>query len=123
MDGESRERSMRYLLLVYDQEDRFEKLGRPALNAELSEYRDFGAEFSQEIRDGDALQPTTTATTVRVRHGKRVITDGPFADVDEQLGGYYVVEAADLDEAINIAAKIPGARFGSVEVRPIRKLS
>jgi hypothetical protein len=64
-----------------------------------------------------------TATTVRVRHGKRLINDGPFADVDEQLGGYYVVEAADLDEALNIAAKIPGARFGSVEVRPIRKFS
>ena len=113
---------MKYLLLVYDQEDRFDKLSQPALIAELCEYRDFGIEFSHEIRGGDALQPTTTATTVRVRHGKRLINDGPFADVDEQLGGYYVVEAADLDEAIDIAAKIPGARFGSVEVRPIRKL-
>jgi len=72
---------------------------------------------------GNALQPTGTATTVRVRDGKRLTTDGPFAETKEQLGGYYLVEAADLDTAINIASKIPGARHGSIEVRPIMTFS
>jgi hypothetical protein len=70
-------------------------------------------------RAGDALQPVATATTVRVRNGKTVTTDGSFAETREQLGGYYVVEAQDLEEAISLAARIPAARYGSVEVRPI----
>jgi hypothetical protein len=70
-------------------------------------------------RGGEALQPTSTATTVRVRDGKTVTTDGPFAETKEQLGGYYLFECKDLDEAIQWAAKIPGAKFGSIEVRPI----
>jgi hypothetical protein len=74
---------------------------------------------SGHFKAGDGLQPSTTATTVRVREGKVLTTDGPFAETREQLGGYYLVEAKDLDAAIAIAARIPGARNGSVEVRPI----
>jgi hypothetical protein len=85
---------------------------------------DYGA-FTQSIiqsgafKAGDALQPTSTATTVRVRDGKTLTTDGPFAETREQLGGYYLVEARDLDAALEIAARIPGAKVGSIEVRPI----
>jgi hypothetical protein len=85
---------------------------------------DYGV-FTQSIiqsghfKAGDGLQPTTTATTVRVRDGKILATDGPFAETREQLGGYYLVDARDLDEAIGIAARIPGAKAGSIEVRPV----
>jgi hypothetical protein len=81
--------------------------------------------FTEEIKKsgnyigGNPLKPTTTATTVRVRDAKKLVTDGPFAETKEQLGGYYLIEAKDLDQAISIAARIPGARFGSIEVRPI----
>ncbi|HMD31718.1 MAG TPA: YciI family protein, partial [Candidatus Acidoferrales bacterium] len=75
------------------------------------------------IRGGNALQPTPTGATVRVRKEKPVVTDGPFAETKEQLGGYYLIEAKDRDEAVAIAAKIPGARYGSIEVRPIMKFS
>ncbi len=68
------------------------------------------------------LQPTSTATSVRVRDGKRVVTDGPFAETREQLGGYFLVDARDLDEAIGIAARIPGSRFGTVEIRPVMEI-
>jgi hypothetical protein len=68
---------------------------------------------------GDALQPTSTATTVRIREGKALVTDGPFAETKEQLGGYYLVEAKDVDEALKIAGRIPSARYGSIEVRPV----
>ena len=111
---------MQYLLLIYENEQRFSQ-GYP--EDELREYRAFGKEFEKEIKGGHALQPTRAATTVRVRDGKRLTTDGPFAETKEQLGGYYLVEAADLDQAIAMAAKIPGARLGSVEVRPIMKFS
>ena len=85
---------------------------------------EYGA-FTQSIiqsghfKAGDGLQPTTTATTVRVRDGKTLTTDGPFAETREQLAGYYLVEAKDLDTALGIAARIPGARMGSIEVRPV----
>jgi len=107
---------MKYLLLIYDTEKRWEA-GYDKM--ELAEYGAFGKEFSAKILGGNALKPTTTATTVRVRDGKRLTTDGPFAETKEQLGGYYLVEAADLDEALGIAAKIPAARYGSIEVRPL----
>ena len=89
----------------------------------LNDYED--AEFTQDIRErglmesGEALQPTSTATTVKVRNGERIITDGPFAETREQLGGYYLLNCKDLDEALDCAARIPGAQVGSVEVRPI----
>lgn len=111
---------MEYLLLIYEDEKRFSN-GYP--EAELNEYTAFGKEFAGAIKGGHALQPTRTATTVRVREGKRLTTDGPFAETKEQLGGFYSVEARDLDEAIAMAAKIPGARSGSIEVRPIMKFS
>jgi hypothetical protein len=107
---------VKYLLLIYDQEKRFES-GFDKM--ELAEYGAFGKEFESAILGGHALKATNTATTVRVRDGKRLTTDGPFAETKEQLGGYYLVEAPDLDAAINIAAKIPGARHGSIEVRPL----
>ncbi len=78
---------------------------------------------SGKNKGGNPLEPTTTAATVRVRNGKTTVTDGPFAETKEQLGGYYLVEAKDIDEAISIAARIPGSKHGSIEVRPIRKLS
>ena len=96
-----------------------EALGKGLRQAELAEYGAFGKEFAAQIVGGHALKPTSTATTVRVRDGKRLTTDGPFAETKEQLGGYYLVEAADLDEALGMAAKIPGARYGSIEVRPL----
>jgi len=111
---------MQYLLLIYDDEQRSSE---GYSDAELGEYRAFGKEFAKEIKGGNALQPTATATTVRVRDGKRLTTDGPFAETKEQLGGYYLVEAGTPEEAIAIAAKIPGARYGSIEVRPIMTFS
>jgi hypothetical protein len=111
---------MEYLLLIYENEKRYAN-GYP--EAEMKEYRAFGTEHAKQIRGGHALQPTSTATTVRVRDGKRLTTDGPFAETKEQLGGFYLVEARDLDEAIAMAGRIPGARTGSVEVRPIQKFS
>ncbi len=77
---------------------------------------------SGNFKAGDALQPTSTATTVKVRDGKTITTDGPFAETREQLAGYYLIEAKNLDEATGIASRIPSARFGSIEVRPIRKM-
>ena len=111
---------MQYLLLIYENEKRFSQ-GYP--EAELGEYRAFGKEFAQAIKGGNALQPTSAAATVRVRNGKALTTDGPFAETKEQLGGFYLVEADNRDAAAAIAAKIPGARFGSIEVRPIMKFS
>jgi hypothetical protein len=111
---------MKYLLLIYENEKRFESGYDPS---ELAEYRALGAEFAGAIEGGNALQPTRAATTVRVRDGKRLVTEGPFAETREQLGGYYLVEAADLDSALRIAAKIPAARFGSIEVRPVHVFS
>jgi hypothetical protein len=111
---------MQYLLLIYENEKRFSQ-GYP--EAELAEYKTFGKEFAAAIKGGNALQATNSATTVRLRDGKRLATDGPFAETKEQLGGYYLVEARDRDEAVAMAAKIPGARFGCVEVRPIIKFS
>jgi hypothetical protein len=114
---------MQFLLLIYDDEKRWTKLGKPDYGSELQEYRAFGKEFAKAIQGGHALQPTATAKTVRVRDGKPLATDGPFAETKEQLGGYYLVEANDADEAIGIAARIPGARYGSIEVRPIMTFS
>jgi hypothetical protein len=111
---------MQYLLLIYDNEQRWSQGYDPG---EMSQYQAFGKEFAKNIKGGNALQPTKTARTVRLRNGKAATTDGPFAETKQQLGGYYLVEAADIDEAAKIAAKIPGARFGSVEVRPIMTFS
>jgi hypothetical protein len=114
---------MEYLLLIYDAQKRWEVMGKPESDAEMAEYGTFGQEFAGTIKGGNALQPTSAATTVRMRDGKRLTTDGPFAETKEQLGGYYLIEAPDLDKAIAIASKIPAARTGSIEVRPIMTFS
>jgi hypothetical protein len=114
---------MQFLLLIYDQEARWTALKQADYGAETLEFVAFGKEFAGTIKGGNALQPTTTAKTVRVRDGKSIVTDGPFAETKEQLGGYYLVEARDAAEAAAIGAKIPWARFGSVEVRPILTFS
>ena len=112
---------MQYLLMIYANEAEYAKIDPATLQKVFEEYGAFtqGIVKSGNFKAGDRLQPTTTATTVRIRDGKTLMTDGPFAETLEQLGGYYLVDAKDLDEALAIAAKIPGARFGSIEVRPI----
>jgi hypothetical protein len=112
---------MQYLLLIYEREADWNARSEQEKGTIFQEYMAFtqGIMESGHHRAGEALQPVATATTVRVRNGKTVTTDGPFAETREQLGGYYLVEAKDLDEAISIAARIPSARSGSVEVRPI----
>jgi hypothetical protein len=111
---------MEFLLLIYENEKRF-ATGYPP--SEMAEYQAFGKEYAKAIKGGNALQPTPTAATVRVRDGKTLNTDGPFAETKEQLGGFYLVEAADIAEAKKMAAKIPAARFGCIEVRPIMTFS
>jgi len=112
---------MQYLLLIYNSESQWDSMTK-AEHGKMSQA--FGA-FTQGIiasgnfKGGNQLHPTSKATTVRVRDGKTLVTDGPFAETKEQLGGYYLIEAADLDEATAIAARIPAAPVGSVEVRPI----
>jgi hypothetical protein len=112
---------MQYLLLIYGAEDAWPKMSEAERNQMYGEYRTYTDEIkkSGHYVGGNALQPTHTATTVRVRSGKTSTTDGPFAETREQLGGYYLVEAKDLDEATRLAAGIPGARLGSIEVRPV----
>ena len=114
---------MQYLLLIYDDETIWTKMSEAESGKFLNAYFEFteNVKKSGKYVAGDALQPTSTATTVRVRDGKTVTTDGPFAETREQLGGYYLVEAENLDDAIAIAAKIPSATIGSIEVRPIQK--
>jgi hypothetical protein len=89
----------------------------------MKEYDAFGRQFAKVIKGSNALQATATAKTVRLRNGNAATTDGPFAETKEQLGGYYLVDAGDIKEAEKMAAKIPGARFGSVEIRPIMTFS
>jgi len=111
---------MQFLLLIYENEQRFASGYDPA---EFQEYHTFGQQHATAIKGGNALQPTATAQSVRVRNGKTLTTDGPFAETKEQLGGFYLVEAPDKAAAAAMAAKIPGARFGCVEVRPIMTFS
>ena len=112
---------MQYLLMIYRNEAELGKMGATERQQMMTDYGAFTQSIVQSghFKAGDGLQPTTTATTVRVRDGKMLTTDGPFAETREQLGGYYLVEAKDLDAALGIAARIPGAKTGSVEVRPI----
>lgn len=112
---------MRYLLMIYTSEQEEASRSPEEQEANMGAYY----AFTQEVRDsgayvaGDALHPTSTATTVRVRNGRTMTTDGPFAETKEQFGGYYMVDCDNLDQAIEWAAKIPGAQNGCVEVRPI----
>ena len=112
---------MKYLLLIYSDETQWAAMSEAEGQEIMAEYMKYTGDIhkSGNYLGGDALQPTATATSVRVRDGKRLTTDGPFAETREQLGGYYLVEARNLDEAIDIAAKIPSARIGTIEVRPV----
>ncbi|HEX6541892.1 MAG TPA: YciI family protein [Ktedonobacterales bacterium] len=110
---------MQYALLIYTNETADTKASQQEQEAVTAAYYAFGEEFKEKITGGEALMATTTATTVRVRDGKTLTTDGPFAETKEQLGGFYLVNAADLDEAIQIASRIPGALTGAIEVRPV----
>ena len=112
---------MQYMLLIYDDEQNFARASEEERQKIFAEY----GKFTQELRDrgamvdGNPLQRTAAATTVRVRDGEALVTDGPFAETKEQLGGYYLIDVDDVDEAIELAAKIPSARLGSIEVRPV----
>jgi hypothetical protein len=115
---------MQYLLLIYQNEtDRV--MADVAVRAMSNEYREYTESIvaTGNYKGGNALQSTKSATTVRVRNGKRQTTDGPFAETREQLAGYYLVDAADLDAAISLAERIPGARNGAIEVRPIQEMT
>jgi hypothetical protein len=112
---------MRYICLIYEQESQWAKMSDSEKEAIYRDYYKFQDDIkkSGHYVAGEPLEPTHTATTVRVRNGKAQTTDGPFAETKEQLGGYYLIDAKDLDEAVAIAGRIPGARFGSIEVRPV----
>src|SRR6201986_4908588 len=112
---------MQYLLMIYRSEAELFKMNDAERQKMTADYGTFTQSIIQSghFKAGDGLQPATTATTVRVRDGKTLTTDGPFADTREQLGGYYLVEAKDLDAALGIAARIPGAKDGAIEVRPV----
>jgi hypothetical protein len=111
---------MRYLLLIYNTEPT-EAVPADLMADEQAGYNAFTAAIREtgQFEAGEALQPTSTATTVRVENGRTITTDGPFAETKEQLGGFYLVECRDIDEAIELAARIPGAKHGSIEIRPI----
>lgn len=110
---------MQYLMIIYSNESDFEKIPDQQKAALYQEFGKLREELGSKFVGGNQLQPAATATVVRVRDGKRLVTDGPFAETKEQLGGYILIDAKDLDEAISIAARIPVARYSSIEVRPV----
>ena len=112
---------MRYLCLIYENEKAWETLPQAESEAIMGEYFAFteGIRSNGKLVSGEALQPTQTATTVKVRNGKVSTTDGPFAETKEQLGGFYLIEAQDLNDALQVASRIPSARHGAIEVRPV----
>lgn len=115
---------MKYILLVHHSEQVLGNLSE----TELQQMRAESVQLANQINsdgqylDAAPLQPISTATCVRVRDGKRIVTDGPFAETREQLGGYFFIDATDLDQALDIAARIPGARIGTVEIRPVMEI-
>jgi len=112
---------MKYMLLIYTNENDYAEGEREACYVESTKLtQDLNAKG--QFVGASPLHPVATATSVRVREGKRIVTDGPYAETREQLGGYFMVEAANLDEAINIAGRIPGAKKGTVEIRPVLEL-
>ena len=112
---------MQYIMMIYENEANWNGLSQEQQAGMIKEYTTFSetAKNSGQLRASSRLQPVRSATTVRVRNGKVQSTDGPFAETREQLGGFYIVEAANLDDVLQLAAKIPAARTGSVEVRPL----
>lgn len=116
---------MKYLCLIYDEEKKLAAMPKADMDAFMGQYFAFTEEVkkSGHYIGGNPLQPVHTATTVRVRDGKVSTTDGPFAETKEQLGGYYLIEARDLNDAVQVASRIPSAKIGSIEVRPIMVFS
>lgn len=112
---------MQYLLLIYSAEAAEPKPGTPEFNAHLQAYGEYTKEVQEKglMQGANALDSVSTATTVRVRGGKTETTDGPFAETKETLGGYYLLDCKDLDQAIEYAAKIPSAKLGAIEIRPV----
>jgi hypothetical protein len=112
---------MQYLMLIYESEAQWDAIKEPDKQQIYLGYRELIQDLEQagKYKGGNQLQPIATATTVRARNGKAAVTDGPFAETKEQLGGYMLVEAKDLDDALAIAARIPSSRTGSIEVRPV----
>jgi hypothetical protein len=112
---------MRYALLICTDESSDAALSPDEVGARYAEYAAFGETYATKgvLQGGERLRPTTDATTVRVRDGEVLTSDGPFAETKEQVGGYFVVDCRDLDEAIEVSAKLPGAKHGTIEVRPI----
>jgi hypothetical protein len=112
---------MRYALLIYASEQDWANQSEEQAQTQFQDYMAFTKDIVDRgiMRSGEALQPTATATTVRVRDGETLTTDGPFAETKDQLGGFYLVDCKDLDEAIEVAARIPDVRRGSIEIRPI----
>ena len=112
---------MRYVLMLYGNEADYANVSQERREADLARHYAFFNEVQARkvMAGGEALQPVATATTVRVRNGKTMTTDGPFSETKEQLAGFYIMDCRDLDEAIELAAKIPGAEIGSIEIRPV----
>ena len=116
---------MKYMLLIYHEEQGWDAVTEAERQQIYGEYRKLQEQLVSrgQFLAGSELQPVTTATSVRVRDGKEMVTDGPFAETHEQLGGYFLIEAANLDEATSIAAKIPSAQTGTVEIRPLVEMT
>jgi hypothetical protein len=114
---------MRYALLIHVDENLYPHISKEEQDTRMSGYGAFGERYNDKIRGGNALQPVVTATTVQVRGGKTLTTDGPFAETKEQLNGFYLVECDNLDQAVEIASHIPDAARGSIEVRPIMEFN
>ena len=116
---------MKYMLLIHQDEKAWEKLSESERTQIYGDYRQFTEQImaSGQFVAGDELHPTSSATSVRIRDGKQLVTDGPFAETREQLGGFYLIKANDLDEAIAVAARIPSAKTGTIEVRPVSEMT
>jgi hypothetical protein len=110
---------MRYALLIFGDESAKGQASKDEMDAVMAAHNVFGERYKDQLLGGEALLDTSSATTVRVRNGKMLTTDGPFAETKEQLGGFYLVKCNDLDEALQIAANLPGVERGSIEVRPL----
>jgi hypothetical protein len=121
----TKETQMKYMLLIHQDEKAWEKLSESERTQIYGDYRQFTEQImaSGQFVAGDELHPTSSATSVRIRDGKQLVTDGPFAETREQLGGFYLVKANDLDEAIALAARIPSAKTGTIEVRPVSEMT
>ena len=115
---------MQYMLLIYDDESAWQRMSKEEADGLMGEYFAYTDELRERgaFVEGAPLQPTATATTVRIREGEQLVTDGPFAETKEQLGGYYLIDCDTLDEAIEWAGKVPSARLGSIEVRPVMEV-